>query len=49
MEAKQKQGMAALEEYLQEKYVEYYEESEKYSTKIDLLVAKVPNLFLKME
>ncbi len=47
MEAKQKQGMAALEEYLQEKYVEYYEESEKYSTKIDLLVAKVPNLFFK--
>ena len=47
MSAKQKQGMAALEEYLQERYVEYYDEADKYNSKVDLLVAKVPKLFFK--
>ena len=47
MTAKQKQGMVALEEYIQEKYVKYYDEAEKYNNKIDLLIDKVPNLFFK--
>ena len=42
-----KSGMAALEEYLQEKYVEYYEDSEDYINKPECLAAKIPGLFLK--
>ena len=42
-----KTGIAALEEWLQEQYIEYYEDSEKYNSKVDLLIAKVPNLFFK--
>ena len=45
--ANMKSGMASLEEYLQEKYVEYYEDAEKYASKIDLLSAKMPNLLFK--
>ncbi len=35
MDAKQKQGMAILEEFLQEKYVEYYETASKNENKIE--------------
>ena len=42
-----KSGMAALEEFLQEKYVEYYNESENYMNKQELLAAKIPNLFFR--
>ena len=45
--ANMKSGMAALEEYLQEKYLEFYEDQEKYVSKIDLLSAKMPNLLFK--
>lgn len=41
------QSCAVLEEYLQEKYAEYYDESEKYSSKPELLNAKINNLLLK--
>lgn len=41
-----KSGMAALEEYLQEKYVEYYDESENYANKPELLGDKIDGLLL---
>ena len=47
MSAKQKQGMAALEEWLQQKYVEFYDESENYTNKPELLSDKIENLFFK--
>ena len=40
MSAKQKAGMATLEEFLQEKYVENFEENDKYNSKLDLLISK---------
>ena len=46
MDAKQKSGMAALEEYLQEKYIEFYEETDKYVNKIELLSGKLTDLLL---
>jgi Tfp pilus assembly protein PilE len=39
-------GMNALEEYLQEKYIEYYEDSENYTNKIEMLASKLPDLLL---
>ena len=38
--------MAVLEEWLQQKYVEYYDETEKFNTKVELLTDKIPNLLL---
>ena len=46
MNAKQKNGMAALEEWLQEKYVEFYDEAVNYN-KPELLANKINNLFFK--
>jgi len=40
-------NLSELEEWLQEKYVEYYEDAENYSNKQELLAAKMPSLFLK--
>ncbi|MBR2289348.1 MAG: hypothetical protein IJ867_01680 [Clostridia bacterium] len=45
--AKIESGMAALEEWLQEKYVEYYDEVDNYASKVDLLNAKIPNLLFQ--
>ena len=55
--ASMKSGMAALEEWLQEEYVNYYEDSEKYfyyddegvkhDSKQELLATKINGLFLK--
>ena len=39
--------MVALEEWLQQKYVEYYDETEKYPSKPELLNAKIEDLLLK--
>jgi len=47
IDAKMKSGMAALEEWLQEKYVDFYNDSEKYENKPELLASKINNLFLK--
>ena len=41
------QGIAALEEYLQTEYVKYYDETENYTSKIELLSSKLGNLCLK--
>lgn len=41
-----KSGMAALEEWLQEKYVEYYDEANNYAKKPLLLNDKINNLLL---
>ena len=46
MSAKQKQGMAALEEYLQQKYVEYFEDTDQYVNKVELLSNKLTDLLL---
>ena len=46
MDAKQKQGMAVLEEWLQEKYVEYYDDSNDYINKVEMLVNHIPDLLL---
>ena len=45
MSAKQKQGMAALEEFLQQKYVEYYEKFEDDELKINVLEKECPQYF----
>ena len=45
MSAKQKQGMAALEEFLQQKYVEYYEKFEDNELKINVLEKECPQYF----
>lgn len=42
-----KSGMAALEEWLQEKYVEYYSENENFAKKPELLNDKIRNLLLQ--
>ncbi len=42
-----KNGMAILEEWIQEKYVEYYQDSENYMYNPDLLSEKMKDLFLK--
>ena len=47
MNAKQKQGMAALEEWVGQKYVEFYEDADKYNSKPELLNAKIKNFLLK--
>ena len=39
--------MVALEEWLQEKYIEYYDESDDYPNKPELLASKIKDLFLK--
>ena len=41
------QGIATLEEYLQTEYVKYYDETENYTNKIELLSSKLGNLCLK--
>ena len=41
------QSIAALEEYLQTEYVKYYDETEGYTSKIELLSSKLNNLCLK--
>ena len=41
------QSIAALEEYLQTEYVKYYDETENYTSKIELLSSKIGNLCLK--
>lgn len=41
------QSISALEEYLQTEYVKYYDESEDYTNKIELLSSKIGNLCLK--
>ena len=45
--AKIKSGMAELEEWLNEKYTEYYGDEDNYSSKQELLSANMPDLFLK--
>ena len=45
MKAKQKQGMVALEEFLQEKYVENYEKFETDELKINVLEKECPQYF----
>ena len=45
MSAKQKQGMAALEEFLQQKYVESYEKFEDDELKINVLEKECPQYF----
>ena len=47
MDADFKSGVAAVEEWLQEKYVEYYEDSENYVNKQELLAIKIKDLFFK--
>jgi len=47
MDAKMKNGMAALEEWLQQKYVENYDDAEKYESKPELINAKVKGFLLK--
>ena len=42
-----KSGMAALEEWLQQKYVDYYDNSSEYENKQELLADKIKGLFLK--
>jgi len=42
MNAKMQSGMAALEEWLQQEYVKYYDDSDNYSNKIELLDSKIP-------
>ena len=44
--AKLKSGMSVLEEYLQEKFVEYYDDTENYTNKVELLNDKIPELLL---
>ena len=39
------QSIAALEEYLQTEYVKYYDETENYTSKQELLGDKISNLF----
>ena len=41
------QSISALEEYLQTEYIKYYDESEDYTNKIELLSSKIGNLCLK--
>ncbi len=41
------QSIAALEEYLQTEYVKYYDETENYTSKIELLSSKLGNLCFK--
>ena len=41
------QSIANLEEYLQNEYVKYYDETENYTSKIELLSSKLGNLCLK--
>ena len=41
------QSIVALEEYLQTEYVKYYDETENYTSKIELLSSKLGNLCLK--
>ena len=41
------QSIAALEEYFQTEYVKYYDETENYTSKIELLSSKLGNLCLK--
>ena len=41
------QSITALEEYLQTEYVKYYDETENYTNKIELLSSKLGNLCLK--
>ena len=41
------QSIAALEEYLQTEYVKHYDETENYTSKIELLSSKLGNLCLK--
>ena len=41
------QSIAVLEEYLQTEYVKYYDETENYTSKIELLSSKLGNLCLK--
>ena len=41
------QSIATLEEYLQTEYVKYYDETENYTSKIELLSSKLGNLCLK--
>ena len=41
------QGIATLEEYLQSEYVKYYDESDEYTNKIELLASKMNGLLLK--
>ena len=47
MDAKYKTGMAALEEWLQEQYVEYFEDADDYKNKPELLAGKIEDLLLK--
>ncbi len=47
MEASMKSGMVVVEEWLQEKYVEFYDDNENYTSKLELIAAKIPNLFFK--
>lgn len=44
--ANMKSGMTALEQWLQEKYVEYYDDADNYASKPLLLNAKIKNLLL---
>ena len=46
-QANMKNGMAVLEEWLQQKYVEYYDDSANYANKALLLYGKMPSLLLK--
>lgn len=41
------QSIAVLEEYLQTKYVKYYEDAEEYTNKVELLTNKINDLCLK--
>ena len=41
------QSIAILEEYLQNQYVKYYDDTEKYTSKPELLNNKISNLLLK--
>ena len=45
--AKIQNGMATLEEYLQEKYVEFYDEAVNYTNKPELLGNKVSRTLFK--
>ena len=45
MSTKQKNGMAALEEFLQERYVEGYEEFDSDKLKVENMQVKYPQYF----
>ena len=47
MDAKFNSGIAVLEEWVQQKYVDFYDDVDKYNSKPELLNAKIKNFLLK--